>query len=48
MKLGGNNVEIAEYPTKDNTHLLHKELNKYTKRSYDDSIREIKKQWMME
>ena len=48
MKLGGRNVEIAEYPTKQDTQLLHSKLSKYTSGSYDESIRESKKQCMME
>ena len=48
MKLGERNVEIAEYPTKEDTNLLHDVLKKYTSGSYDESIRETKKQWMIE
>ena len=47
MKLGDRNVEIAEYPTKEDTNLLYDVLNKYTSGSYNESIRETKKQSMM-
>ena len=46
MKLGERNVEIAEYPKKEDANLLHDVLNKYDP-SYDESIRETKKQWMI-
>ena len=44
MKLGERNVE-AKYQTKENTDFLHNELNKYDP-SYNESIRETKKQWL--
>ena len=47
-KLGERNVEIAEYPTKEDTKLLHSELSKYTLGLYDEFIRESKNQCVME
>ena len=47
MKLGERNVEIAKYPTMEDTIFLHNVLMEYSSGSYDDSIRETKKRWKM-